>query len=116
MDELKRLACLLLAALVGLAGAAGFGFLTWSDQQAIEKTLPPSEAEFYQHEYIFELCVIFFALIYMSGRGFALLFRAPVLAAEIQRRGDWHLTLLMAMLGLTILSRVWFTTKHGWHG
>ena len=116
MDSLKRLACLLLAAVVGLSGAVGYAYLTWSDHQTVVGSLTKSEAEFYEQEYIFEICIIFFAFIYFSGRGFAIVFRAPDLASEIQRRGNWHLTILECMLGLIILSRVWFTTKHGWHG
>ncbi|HLY74843.1 MAG TPA: hypothetical protein VKU80_12060 [Planctomycetota bacterium] len=62
-----------------------------------------------------EVCIVFFALVYYSGRGFARLFRAPGLADEIKHRGDWPLTILGVLLGLVLASRLWFTTKHGWH-
>ena len=81
-----------------------------------DRTTPPqASGRAFENETIFEICIIFFALVSYSGRGFTNLFRAPALAVEIRRHGHWHLTILMSMLALTMATRLWFTSKHGWH-
>jgi hypothetical protein len=114
VEELKRWIVLLLSGLTGAAAAVGHAVLTFPGSQDPANALSRSDAEWVKTASAMEVCVVFFAVLYLCGGFLALLLRSPGLAAEIKKNGSWHLSLLGAALLLMALQRLWFTREGGW--
>jgi cytochrome bd-type quinol oxidase subunit 2 len=105
---------LILAAMGGVAASVAHAFATWPKGMASSQGLSSSDAELIKQGAAFETCVVFFAVTYLTGRIWALLFSAKDVADEIRRNSRWHLRILGAFSILLALMRAWFVGKRGW--
>jgi hypothetical protein len=95
-----------------LAAAILHGFLTWPAHFEMTRNLALSDREWIETALVFESCVVFYAAVYLSGRGFARLAGATSLAAEIRRRSTFHMTLLHVAGLMMFAGRIWGPARH----
>ena len=115
MDALKRWIVLGLSAALGLAAAGGYAVLTWQDKVDGVRLLKKSDLEWVQMCNTLEICLVFYGVLFFSGRVLYRLLRAPHLEEVVRKHGNWRLKLLTLCLVLLTAQRAWATEKHSWH-